>query len=274
MVLWGLPGTLLACLLGYVVYLLVRAGDGPLGPFSAQRAGISLAIVPAMVTLVGLLIAVGSTSGATLARWLRRVAVLVFVVVAVLGAHRLVAHTSANTALGTVSTGGPNFTVVMSKLSPNWVRLYGLSALAGAAPVLAALWSAWLIRASAGAGLMPRSRRVMPTALAAAATVLVAFALPELIEWIGRKTIPALGPGGNALPPSMLGRGGQPPPALPIPWHAQWVNPDSALLVAVIGYVLVMLLGVWLWMGMLRLRERTRLLAGGNQTTHAITSAS
>jgi hypothetical protein len=114
---------------------------------------------------------------------------------------------------------------------------------------------------------MPRTHRVLPTAIVAAAITIMAFAVPPLIDWAGRRTIPALGQGGGPNWPTPLGRAAQAAPAPPIPWHAQWINPDSALLVAVVGYTLVMLLGVWLWMGMLRLRERLRLSVTQRVTT-------
>ncbi len=256
LILWGLPATLLACLLGYVVFILVGPGDGRIGPVSAPRAGLALSIVPAMTTLVGLWMAAGPSLRMTASRWLRRLTALTFVLVAALGAHRLIAHLNATTALGIRLTGAGGFSYVNGYISSAWVRSYGLGALAGVAPVLAAVWSAWLIRSSARVGLLPRSTRVTPAALAAAASALIAFALPVFIDWVSRKTVPALMPGGNALPQSAFGRGGQVTTAAPIPWHAMWINPDSALFVAVVGYTLVILLGLWLWLGTLRLRER------------------
>jgi hypothetical protein len=264
MVLWGLPGTLLACLLGFVVYVMSSGSQGPMGSVIAQRAAINMSIVPALLTLMGLWIAVGPSSGVTLSRWLRRVLMLVFVLVVVLGAQRLVAHHPAMTMLGgrTITTPtGPVSTTVFSKLSTSWIRSYGLGAIAGAASVLAAVWAAWMIRASVAVGIMPRSRRLLPTAVVAAVVVLSAFAAPQVIDRIGRTTIPAIaGYSPISLPrPALPGQA--PAVRLSDPWYTEWVNPDSALFVAVIGYVLVMLLGVWLWIGMLRLRERTMHLA-------------
>lgn len=259
MVLWGLPATLLACLLGFVVYVMSSGSQGAMGSVIAQRAAINMSIVPALLTLVGLWMAVGPASGVALSRWLRRVLILVAVLVIVLGAQRLVAHHPGTTFLGgrTITTPtGPLSVTLFSKLSTNWIRPYGLGALAGAATLLAAVWAAWMIRASAAAGIMPRSRRLTPTAVVAAVVVLMAFAVPPVIDLIGRTTIPAIAGYLPTSPPRPALPGQAPAVRPPDPWYTEWVNPDSALLVAVIGYVLVMLLGVWLWMGMLRLRER------------------
>jgi hypothetical protein len=145
---------------------------------------------------------------------------------------------------------------VYSNLSTNWIRPYGLGALAFSAAALAGLWVAWTIRTSTHAGLMPQSKRTAPASLFAVCAVLLAFVVPPIIDWIGVKTIPTLLRGPSQ--PAVFNRPSPPMPQQTIPWHAEWINPDSALFVAVIGYALVILLGLWLWLGTLRLRERLR----------------
>jgi hypothetical protein len=105
------------------------------------------------------------------------------------------------------------------------------------------------------------------TAIAAAALSIVPM-FATVVDEIAVRTLPTVA---NVR---MTGRPTIPGQPVPGPSaYAEWVNPDSALFVAVIGYVLVMVLGMWLWMGMLRLRERTRLLAAASQTERP-TSAS
>lgn len=263
-VLWALPAILAACLSGPLMFWLTKPAEGFADTSRVSHLMALFAAVPATLTLVGIWLAVGTGYGCPVARWLRRVVLIMFVLIATMTAHRLVAHGAVPRPIG-AQVVGPNVTWVFGHLRVSWLGTYGLSAIALVSPVVAVLWGLWLETSLIRVGLKRRRTTLAAGAMWLAAPLVVAFWLAPAVRWWGERTL-------AAVPAQSVGRPGITTKGAP-PWHALWINSDSATFIATVGYALIILLGVWFWLATLRLRERTRWLSTSSRVG-SLTSAS